>query len=354
VENGKTKQSQGIRRYLIDAIRNGRANVVTDASEQFGISRQSVHRHLSHLTKNGFLEASGSTRGRAYRLGRNRAQRGIYDLSAIAEDRVYTTDFAYIVDDLAKNVADIWHYGFTEMLNNAIDHSGGTEAHILATRTDEWLVLVIRDDGEGIFKRIARLLSLGDPREAILELSKGKLTTDPGRHTGEGIFFTSRVFDAFQISSGELAFSHAKDQPSDVLVHLKQPASTGTTVFMAVSPATDRTLASVFDAFTDSETLDFSKTVVPVRLALYEGDQLVSRSQAKRIMNRVERFRHVMLDFEGVETVGRSFVDEIFRVFAREHPHVDMLPVGMVPSVRREIERLYTPRPNVPDKPNAE
>lgn len=354
MENGKTKQSQGIRRHLIDAIRNGRANVVTDASEQFGISRQSVHRHLSHLTKNGFLEASGSTRGRTYRLGRNRLQREVYDLSAITEDRVYTADFAYIVDDLAKNVADIWHYGFTEMLNNAIDHSGGTQAHILATRTDEWLILVIRDDGEGIFKRIARLLGLVDPREAILELSKGKLTTDPARHTGEGIFFTSRVFDLFRISSEDLAFSHAEDNPSDFLVHLKQPESAGTTVFMALSPTTDRTLASVFDAFTDSETLDFSKTVVPVRLALYEGHQLISRSQAKRIMNRVERFRHVILDFEGVESVGRSFVDEIFRVFAREHPDVDLRPLGMTPSVRKEIERLYTPRSSSQDKPDTE
>ena len=34
----------------------------------------------------------------------------------------------------------------------------------------------------------------------VWELPKsGKLTTDPDNHTGEGIFFTSRVFDEFEI-----------------------------------------------------------------------------------------------------------------------------------------------------------
>lgn len=150
-----------------------------------------------------------------------------------------------------------------------------------------------------------------------------------------------------------MIFAHQDDLPQDVLVHIIPRESTGTTVVMVLSPTTDRTLASVFDAFTDAETFDFSKTVVPVRLALYEGDQLISRSQAKRIMNRVERFRHVLLDFDGVETVGRSFADEIFRVFARRHPEIDIQPINMNSLVRKEIERLLPfrsadPAVNVP------
>lgn len=51
-----------------------------------------------------------------------------------------------------------------------------------------------------------------------------------------------------------------------------------------------RVLADVFDAFTGTEDEDFAfnTTVVPVKLVLYEGEKLVSRSQAKRILNRVE------------------------------------------------------------------
>ncbi len=341
------KKSQASRRHLIDAVRSGRADIVAEACEQFGITRQAVHRHFTHLTREGFLEALGTTRGRTYRLGPKRQQSGVYALGAIAEDRVYASDFAYIVDGLAKNVQGIWHYGFTEMLNNAIDHSSGNQVAITALRDDEWLMLDIRDDGEGIFRRIARLMDLGDPREAILELSKGKLTTDPANHTGEGIFFTSRAFDFFQIASGDLAFSHDDKYEKDLLVHLKDEAG-GTTVNMLLSPTTERTLDSVFNEYTDAETLDFSKTIVPVRLALYEGVQLVSRSQAKRIMNRIERFTSVILDFEGVDTVGRSFVDEIFRVFARNHPAITITPFNMSPEVQQEVARVAGPGAGVP------
>ena len=335
----KTKKSQVIRRHLIDAVRSGRADIIAEACEQFGITRQAVHRHLAQLTREGFLEALGTTRGRTYRLGPNRQQSGVYTLGAIAEDRVYASDFAYIVDGLAKNVQDIWHYGFTEMLNNAIDHSAGSQVAITALRGEESLMLGISDDGEGIFRRIARLMDLGDPREAILELSKGKLTTDPANHTGEGIFFTSRAFDFFSIASGDLVFDHAGESEKDFLHHLEN-ATGGTGVIMMLSPTTERTLAAVFNEYTDAETLDFSKTVVPVRLALYEGVALVSRSQAKRIMNRVERFSNVMLDFTGVDTVGRSFVDEIFRVFARAHPRIVIQPINMSAEVQKEVARV--------------
>ncbi len=57
MENGHTKQTQVVRRYLVDAVRSGRANIVGDAAEHFGISRQAIHRHLSHLVREGFLEA---------------------------------------------------------------------------------------------------------------------------------------------------------------------------------------------------------------------------------------------------------------------------------------------------------
>jgi hypothetical protein len=71
-------------------------------------------------------------------------------------------------------------------------------------------------------------------------------------------------------------------------------------------------------------------------MALYEGEELISRSQARRILSRVERFRIVILDFEGVNEVGRSFVDEAFRVFAREHPQIELRVVN----ASEEIEAM--------------
>ena len=333
-----TKRSEVIRRFLLNYIKAKNPHLIHDAMEAFGITRQTVHHHLSELVGKGFLLAEGNTRGRVYKLGQNRSQKSVFLLKGLSESDVYYRDFGIVFSDLPKELEDICHYGFTEMLNNAIDHSGGKEVTIEVERTAEEIDIFITDDGEGIFNHIARILELGDPREAILELSKGKLTTDPNNHTGQGIFFTSRAFDAFLIYSGELVFVHGDDMSKDVLLHDDDHHS-GTRVVMNIRMNTDRTLGSVFDAFTAGEAGDFAfnKTIVPVKLALYEGERLVSRSQAKRILNRVERFKIVMLDFTGVDLIGQAFADEVFRVFARRNPQIELTPVNMTDAVKKMV-----------------
>jgi len=55
--------------------------------------------------------------------------------------------------------------------------------------------LLVSDDGCGIFNRIAQGFGIQDPRLALLELSKGKLTSDPAAHCGHGLYFTARLAD---------------------------------------------------------------------------------------------------------------------------------------------------------------
>ncbi len=86
----------------------------------------------------------------------------------------------------------------------------------------------------------------------------------------------------------------------------------------------------------------FNKTVVPVRLAQYGNDQLISRSQAKRVLARIDLFTTVLLDFEGVPAIGRAFADEVFRVFRREHPDVGIVPINDDPEVKRMIARAQS------------
>jgi len=73
-----------------------------------------------------------------------------------------------------------------------------------------------------------------------------------------------------------------------------------------------------------------------VRLAQVNSE-LISRSQAKLVMSRVTQFNSVLLDFEGVERVGHSFVDEVFRVFATANPHIRLRTMGMSPDVARMV-----------------
>lgn len=92
----------------------------------------------------------------------------------------------------------------------------------------------------GIFLKIQRALNLYAAREAILELAKGKLTTDPARHSGEGIFFASKVFDAFDIRSGRLHFMHGQ---GDLDSLEERPADTpGTLVLMRLDNHSPRVM----------------------------------------------------------------------------------------------------------------
>jgi hypothetical protein len=249
---------------------------------------------------------------------------------------------APVVARLPENVRGIWQYAATEMINNAIDHSGASEVQVEARRTELATEVLVADEGEGIFVKIQRALGLHDPREAILELAKGKLTTAPDRHTGEGIFFTSRALDFFEIESHHLRFSHAP-RADDAIA--EQAADTpGTRVRMRLANDSARTLREVFDAYTDPEEYTFDKTVVPLRLAQYEGEKLVSRSQAKRVAHRFERFKRVELDFAGITEIGQAFADEMFRVFAAAHPQIRITPLNTTPAVAQMIKRAVAAR----------
>ena len=325
------------RRALLLADGDGR-NVAATLMSEFHISRQAANNHLVQLVKDGDLVPQGVTKARIYRPGIKQEASQSFPREGLAEDVVWRTVCAPVVKELPENVRDIWHYGMTEMINNAIDHSGSPEIHVAIRRTalhtHGWVV----DDGEGIFSKIQRALGLLDPRESILELAKGKLTTDPKNHTGEGIFFSSKMFDAFDIRSGNLHFKH-DDGTRDFLLEHPKDAS-GTFVFMRLANDSTRTTNDVFFKFAAPDEFTFNKTVVPVRLAQYEGEKLVSRSQAKRLTARFEKFKTVILDFTGVETIGQGFADEVFRVFATAHPEIDLIPMHMTTAVQDMTTRV--------------
>lgn len=326
-----------IRRRALELIAADGRQVALRLATEFGLSRQVAHMHMKALAAAGAIAGSGATRARVYKLLPLREERRSYVREALREDVVWQEVFAGVVQDLPENVRDIWRYGVTEMVNNAVDHSGSAQVQIGVSRnalfTDGW----VADQGEGIFLKIQRALALYDPREAILELAKGKLTTDPARHSGEGIFFSSRAFDEFEIRSGRLHFMHGQAR-FDWLI--ERPADTpGTLVLMRLANDSPRLIKSIFDEFAAPESYTFARTVVPVRLAQYEGEKLVSRSQAKRLYSRFERFRHVVLDFDGVAEIGQAFADELFRVFVVAHPQVALTPVNMTTAVNQMVSR---------------
>ncbi len=246
------------------------------------------------------------------------------------------------LDPLPGNVLDVCEYGFTEMLNNAVDHSESDNAIVNISYTAKQVHMSVVDLGIGIFNKIKNKFGLEDEREGILELAKGKLTTDPAHHTGEGIFFTSRMFDSFVIGSGGLGFVHRVDE--DWLIENNAPTVNGTSVVMEIAMKSKRRKNDVFDQFTSSPDFWFSKTHVPLSLARYGNENLVSRSQAKRVLSRFDRFQEVFLDFSGVESIGQAFSDEIFRVYRDNHPETKMVWINTTPQVAQMIRRVVGDR----------
>jgi hypothetical protein len=338
---GVRKRGESVRRFILENVEEHPKDIVAFTSEALGISRQAVNKHIQHLITQEALVTEGTTKNRNYKLRPLQKKEFTYSLQGLREDVVWRNDIAPIFSDLPENVRHIWQYGFTEMLNNAIDHSSGSQVFVNINKTAITSEIAIVDDGEGIFKKIQKELNLDDERHAVLELAKGKLTTDPAHHTGEGIFFTSRMFDRFGISSGKTVFLR-DDKLFDGRYYWADEhsvSSDGTMVDMKLANNTSKKMKQVFDTFTTGDDYGFTKTIVPVRLAEYGDEMLVSRSQAKRLLARFDRFKTVVLDFEGVEAVGQAFADEIFRVFAQEHPDIKLVEINANPDVQQMINR---------------
>jgi anti-sigma regulatory factor (Ser/Thr protein kinase) len=329
--------------FILDHVEEHPRDIARLTAENFGLSRQSVSNHLKRLSDQGLIMAVGKTRARRYRL------KTIIDHSfslevtpALAEDVEWRQKILPLMADVSENVRDICHYGFTEMVNNVIDHSESDGATIGIRRTARSIHLMVMDEGIGIFNKLQRVFELDDPRHALLELSKGKLTTDPDSHTGEGIFFTSRMFDEFTISSGTMLFKRFNNLDDDWLIEVTEhPPTEGTAIVMMIHPQATYTTKDIFDRFADDD-FGFSRTHVPIQMAIYEGEKLISRSQARRILARVERFKEVLLDFRGVVEIGQAFADEIFRVFHREHPEIVLKTMFTNPNIDHMIERAMS------------
>jgi anti-sigma regulatory factor (Ser/Thr protein kinase)/biotin operon repressor len=292
-------------------------------ADRLGISRQAAHRKLQRLAAAGDVVLRGAGRGAVWELAATAPRTFRYENVALAEDRVLDQLQAEVplLRGLEGPARSAVAYAVTEMVNNAIDHSSAKVIQVIVEPKPGGLAVEILDDGVGAFAHIRRGMKLASDLEAIQEVSKGKVTTDAARHTGEGIFFTSKVADRFELEANGLRW--IVDNERDDMTVATVPRRAGTRVRVELSVPVHRKLVDVFDAWTTDLVFDRTRTVVKL-FAL--GVEFVSRSEARRLLHGLERFREVVLDFGGVESVGQGFVDEVFRVWAGQHPQVRLVP----------------------------
>ncbi len=332
---------EAIKSFILNNVAEQPGSIVSVTAEQFQVSRQTVSRYLKALVNEGQLKSVGNTRARTYELVTTVSHSDKIAVTPELEEHiVWRESIAPYLSDVKDNVLEICDYGFTEMVNNVVSHSDATELTVSVERDAVSVSLMVVDNGIGIFTRLQQAFGYDDPRHALLELSKGKLTSAADQHTGEGIFFTSRMFNDFSIWSGNLFYARL-NRGDDWLIEAEDRRSRdGTVVDMRILTDSTLTTRAVFDEHASGEMPDFSKTHVPILLARYERESLLSRSQARRVLARFDRFKEVLLDFRGVEFIGQAFADEIFRVFRQEHPEIDIIPLNESPAINEMISRV--------------
>jgi len=265
---------------------------------------------------------------------------GQFTLDGLDEADVWVGAVSELEFDRQSEGGRIASYGFTEMLNNAIDHSGGTTAMVEVWLSGSEISFRVTDDGEGVFAHLREGLGLDRVIDAAGELTKGKRTTWSERHSGEGIFFTSKAVGMFRISANgfRMTVDNARDDTGLGISRI----DSGSVVEVSIPLPPPRTLRSVFEMFTD-EHQRFSKSRPAVKL-FASGVSFVSRSEGRRVMDGMTGFEDIDIDFAGVEDVGQGFVDEVLRVWPSQNPSVQVNPINMNDAVQFMVRRAR-PKP---------
>jgi len=317
-----------------------------EIEEDTGLSRQAVHKYLKELREAGELRKIGSTRGVKYIKATappelEHSIRRVYRNIGLEEDRVFRALSLemHLPGQINTNANHIVSYGFMELMNNAIEHSASEKIQIRFQLQPYCCEFRIKDYGIGIFAHIKEKQGLGTEREALQDLLKGKTTTDPVHHSGEGIFFTSRAADYLRITSHRLSLVFNNVEEELYFQQVKPYKGTGVT--FRISRHTKKDLGGIFSQYGGEEFgYEFGRTQVTVSLYTGPDSRFVSRSKARRLLHGLGKFREIILDFNGVTTIGQGFTDQIFRVFQRTHPEITIIPANANDAVKAMIQHV--------------
>jgi len=198
---------------ILTLIKKSKGGVTADLLEkELGYSRQYIVRLLNRLMSQGEIHRRGKTRAAKYYPAK--ASNEINHLELIKE-RQGLSEYAVFEEvirrmqlnaQLNKNCLTIFDYAFTEMLNNAIDHSHSKKVWINIEIDHTSITFIIKDLGIGAIESIKQGFEISDDFLALEHLFKGKQTTAKEAHRGQGIFFTSKVVDTYKIATSNMEF----------------------------------------------------------------------------------------------------------------------------------------------------
>ncbi len=307
---------------LLTLIKNTKEGVTANSLEkELGFSRQYIVRRLTRLITEGEIHRRGKTRAAKYYPGKVSNQTNHLELIKERQGLSEHVVFEEVVrrlqlnTQLNKNCLIIFDYAFTEMLNNAIDHSQSKKVWIDVKIDHANITFIIKDLGIGAIESIKRGFEISDDFLALEHLFKGKQTTAKEAHSGQGIFFTSKAVDTYKIATSKMEFVIDNIKSDELLGDIRQRK--GTTVTCTTKINTRRNIVDIFDKYTGDD-YEFNQNVVKINLSKHK--RLMSRSEAKRLLLGLDEYTVLDFNFRNVDEVGQGFCDEIFRVYANRNP----------------------------------
>ena len=317
----------------------------TEIAKILGISRQAVNKHMKKLIEQGVVERYGHTRGALYSFvgmgnAKKKRKKIVRKLKKEFETDEIEEDIVFLQFDknlglrkyIRPNIYEIFSYAFTEMLNNIIDHSKSPVCRVEVCFSHNDISFKMRDFGIGIFNNIKKIFKLSDEYESVIEITKGKRTTMPESHSGEGIFFTSKLGELMTIRSHnyEIVF----DNKLKEIFTERKKYIIGTAFYFKINLYSNKKLIEIFNNFAPEEfNYQFQKTSVSINLLRKEH---ITRAEAKRLLVGLEKFKEIILDFQNTKIIGQGFADEIFRVFHDRYPKIKL----KLKNANKEIVRL--------------
>jgi len=321
---------------------------------RFHISRQYAAFLATQLVSANKLIKIGSTRNAKYILPEYAADHSeLFPTKIIKTLKNENLEEHKVLDSLEKsfplimelneNVKSIFTYAFSEMLNNAIEHSQSENIEVELSIKDKVLTFNVNDFGIGVFKNVMKERKLNSELEAIQDLLKGKTTTTPKSHSGEGIFFTSKVGDIFILDSYGYQLI-VNNKINDIFLVKPKKNKKGTRVTFKISIDSKQHLNDIFKKYTNTNPnskngYGFDKTEIKIKLYTI-GGIYISRSQARRVLVGLDKFASIVFDFDKVSVIGQAFADEIFRVFKNKHPKINMEHINTNEPVQFMIDRI--------------
>ncbi|MBQ9743722.1 MAG: DUF2250 domain-containing protein [Clostridia bacterium] len=337
----KVVNQEKVKNYILRLIKSKRKDYVKATIEAFDISKSSVYNYVKQMENDGLIEKKEGE----YTLRTAFYHYIFKNDGTLGEDHVYNQFISKHIQ-FKKNVNTIWNYAFTEMMNNAIEHSEAENISVGILQNYLETQILISDDGIGIFKNIQRFMKESrnetiSLRECVSLLFAGRFTTAKQYHTGEGIFFTSHIMDEFVIYSDDNFFTRnnfSSLQMENENLHNFMKMNKGTLVRMTLNNNTKKVLSEVFNAFAPVDE-GFIKTTIPIA-HMFSGGNPVSRSEARRLLESVSVFSDIKLDFSDVDEIGQGFAHELFVLGKKKYPHIDLKTINTCKAVEEMIRRV--------------